>query len=90
MAFDRETPRQIVVTPTKSVGISILLTIFFGPLGMFYSTISGAIIMIIVSGIVGLLTLGYGLAITHPICVVWGALAAHSYNKKLLGGLTLP
>ena len=57
---------------------------------MFYSTISGAIIMIIVSGIVGLLTLGYGLAITHPICVVWGALAAHSYNKKLLGGLKLP
>lgn len=90
MTFDRELPRQIVVTPTKSVGISIILTVIFGPLGMFYSTISGAIIMVIVSGIVGLLTFGYGLVITHPICVVWGALSTHSYNKKLLGGLRYP
>ena len=90
MTFDREPPRQIVVTPTKSVGISIILTVIFGPLGMFYSTISGAIIMLIVSGIVGLLTFGYGLVVTHPICVVWGALSAHSYNKKLLAGLRYP
>ena len=82
-------PRQVVVTPTKSVGISIILTVLFGPLGMFYSTIPGAIIMLIVSGIVGLVTLGYGLIITHPICVIWGALATHSYNKKLLEGLRL-
>ena len=84
-----ELPRQIIVTPTKSVGISIILTVIFGPLGMFYSTIPGAIIMLIVSGIVGIVTLGYGLIVTHPICVVWGALAAHSYNKKLLGGFRL-
>ena len=84
-----ELPRQIIVTPTKSVGISIILTVIFGPLGMFYLTIPGAIIMLIVSGIVGLVTLGYGLIVTHPICVIWGALAAHSYNKKLLGGFRL-
>ncbi len=84
-----ELPRQIIITPTKSVGISIILTVIFGPLGMFYSTIPGAIIMLIVSGIVGLVTLGYGLIVTHPICVIWGALAAHSYNKKLLGGFRL-
>ena len=82
-------PRQIVVTPTKSVGISIILTVLFGPLGMFYSTIPGAIIMLIVWSVVGLVTLGYGLIITHPICVIWGALATHSYNKKLLEGLRL-
>ncbi len=84
-----EPPRQIVVTPTKSVGISIILTVIFGPLGMFYSTIWGAIIMLIISGIVGFVTFGYGLVVTHPICVIWGALAAHSYNKKLLEGFRL-
>ncbi|MGA8833712.1 MAG: hypothetical protein WB554_19095 [Desulfomonilaceae bacterium] len=84
-----ELPRQIIVTPTKSVGISIILTVVFGPLGMFYSTITGAIIMLIISGIVGFVTFGYGLIITHPICVIWGALATHSYNKKLLEGFRM-
>ncbi|MHB8814173.1 MAG: hypothetical protein ACYDAE_12990 [Steroidobacteraceae bacterium] len=39
-------PRPVVVTPTKSVGIQILLVIFLGPLGLFYSTIKGTLIMI--------------------------------------------
>jgi hypothetical protein len=86
MTDNKELPRQIVVTPTKSVGISIILTVVFGPLGMFYSTILGAIIMLIVSGIIGFVTFGYGLIITHPICVIWGALATHSYNKKIREG----
>lgn len=30
----------------KSVGIAILLTILFGPIGLFYASISGALIMI--------------------------------------------
>jgi hypothetical protein len=41
-----EPPRAIVVTPTKSVGIQILLVIFFGPLALFYSTIVGALVML--------------------------------------------
>ncbi len=86
MTSDREFPKQIVVRSTKSVGLSIILTVLLGPLGMFYSTITGAIIMLIISGIVGILTLGYGIVVTHPICVIWGALAANSYNKKLLAG----
>lgn len=81
-----EQPKQVVVTPTKSMGVAILLTVLFGPLGMFYSTIWGAIIMIVVSAVVGLLTLGFGLIITWPICVIWAAVATSSYNKKLLSG----
>ena len=34
-----EQPQRIVVTPTKSVGIALLLSGVFGPLGIFYSTI---------------------------------------------------
>jgi len=70
--------------PTKSVGISILLTILLGPLGMLYSTISGAIIMFIVSVIVTIGTAGIGLIITWPICIIWAAVAASDYNDKLL------
>jgi len=73
-----------VVVPTKSPGIAILLPILFGPIGMFYSTIGGAIIILLVSLVVGVLTLGLGLLVTWPICILWAALAASAYNKRLL------
>jgi hypothetical protein len=81
-----EQPQRVVVTPTKSMGISIILTVIFGPLGMFYSTIWGGIIMIVISAVVGLITLGYGVIVTWPICIIWAAIATSSYNKKLLAG----
>ena len=81
-----EQPQRVVVTPTKSMGISIILTVLFGPLGMLYSTIWGGIIMFVISAIVGLLTLGLGLIITWPVCIIWAAVATSSYNKKLLEG----
>ena len=81
-----ENQPQIIVTQ-KSMGVTILLTIFFGPLGMFYSTIVGGIIMLILSGIVAVFTLGIGLFITWPICIIWAAVATNSYNKKLLNWL---
>lgn len=80
----RPTVQPVIVTPTKSVGIAILLTILFGPLGMLYSTVGGAIVMIIVSLLIGLVTLGLSLLITWPISIIWGAVAAGSYNKKLI------
>ena len=40
--------------------------------------------MFVVSALVGLLMFGLGLVITWPIYVIWAALAASSYNKKLL------
>lgn len=81
------TPGQVtVVTSTKSMGISILLTILFGPLGMLYSTIAGAIVMAIISAIVGFATVGIGLLVTWPICVIWSAIAVSNYNKKLASG----
>ena len=77
-------PRPVIITKTKSIAISLLPTFFFGPFGMLYSTIPGALIMLVVSAIVAVLTLGHGLFITHPICMLWGALAAHRYNQRLL------
>ena len=84
--MQNQEPQQVVVTPTKSTGLAILLTVLFGPLGMFYSTIWGAIIMIPISAVVGILTVGFGLFVTWPICVIWAAVATSSYNKKLLSG----
>jgi hypothetical protein len=75
-----------VVSPAKSVGISLILTILFGPLGMLYSTVAGGLIMMVVSLFVAFFTCGFGLLITYPLCIIWGAAAASSYNQKLLQG----
>ncbi len=77
-------PPVIVVAPAKSVGISLLLTFFFGPLGMLYSTVPGALIMLVVSVVVGFVTFGFGLLVTHPICMIWGAVSAHRFNQRML------
>ena len=79
-------PQRIVVTSTKNMGVSIILTVLFGPLGMLYSTILGGIIMGGISLIVAIFTLGFGLIVTWPICIIWAAVATSSYNKKLLTG----
>jgi len=45
----------------------------------------GAFVMFVVNILVGIVTMGFGLFLTWPICGVWAALAVMSHNKKLLG-----
>lgn len=75
--------RPMVIVAPKSVGTAILLSFFFGPLGMLYSTVTGGLIMLVVTPILAFITLGFGLLITHPICVIWAAVAANSHNEKI-------
>ena len=74
----------VVVMQQKSVAVALLLTFFFGPLGMFYSTISGAVVMLIVSVVLFVLTLGLSTLITWPICMIWGAVAASQANSRVM------
>ena len=59
-----------------NVAVALIATFLLGPFGMFYSTRVGAIVMIVVSVLVALPTLGIGLVLTLPICMVWAGLAA--------------
>jgi hypothetical protein len=82
--METQNQKQIVIVKTeKSMGVTILLTILFGPLGMLYSTITGAIVMVIVSVLVAIVTLGFGLLITWPVCIIWAAVATKNYNKNI-------
>ena len=65
----------------KSVLLAIILTLFFGPLGMLYSTITGAVIMLVLYLALGIPTFGWALAGLHPIAIVWAAWAAHNANQ---------
>jgi hypothetical protein len=69
----------------KSVVGAVLLALFFGPLGMLYATVSGALIMFGISFLVAIVTLGLGLLFIGPICAIWAGISASNYNNRLQG-----
>lgn len=66
----------------KSTILALILCLFFGPIGMLYSTIPGALIMAVLYVVIGILTLGWGLAVLHPVAIIWGVWAAHRANQR--------
>lgn len=78
---------KIVNVREKSLLVAFLLTLFLGPLGMFYSTIIGGIVMTVVYLLVlfvSVFTLGLGLMLFFPAwiaCVAWGMIAASNRTR---------
>ena len=91
---------RIVLVQTKSVGIAIILTIFFGPIGLFYSSVLGALLLIfgvpfIIGCILatGLIKMDYNtfylvfiifLFFEWLISIIWSVVAVNNYNNKLI------
>jgi hypothetical protein len=77
-------PTVVMVSRQKSVGVAFVLTFLFGPLGMLYSTVRGALIMLgvlFLGGFVaGVVTLGLAWLVWWPLVwvgsIVWGCIAA--------------
>jgi hypothetical protein len=67
----------------KSMAVSIVLSFFFGPLGMLYSTVPGALIMLFAGGFFDIITLGFGLLLTWPAGILWSALATNAHNHRV-------
>ncbi|MEI9954886.1 MAG: hypothetical protein WDM90_00890 [Ferruginibacter sp.] len=95
----------IVTKPMKSRGIAILLVAIFGPLGMFYSTIIGALVMLIPVPILLVIGFMHGYHVydrgTNGLCIlalciyyvswyIWAIVAVNSYNRKLLLNSSVP
>lgn len=72
-----------VAAPPKSMAVALLLTFFFGPLGLFYASVTGGVVMLLVSIVVAIATLGFGLLITGPLCMVWAAIAVNNANAQI-------
>jgi len=60
----------IVTKPTKSTGIAVLLTFLLGPIGLFYASISGGLIMTFAPILLVLLFL-VGLFVGSPLILGW-------------------
>lgn len=79
-------PQQTIIVvgqnDKKSTVLAFFLTFFFGPLGLFYASITGGIVMLILDVFVAFYTFGFGLFFTNIICVIWAMSAVNKYNKK--------
>ena len=85
----KPTTIKVVNVQEKSLLVAFLLTLFFGPLGMLYSTIAGGVIMIVAYLVIfGLtvITLGMASMLFVPawiVCIAWGMIAAQKRNRTI-------
>lgn len=69
--------------PAKSLGTALALAFFFGPIGLWYASVTGAVVMLVVAAVVLvpiLLGLYMNIVLFFPVwiaCIVWAAFAAH-------------
>ena len=86
--MDRAT--AIILTQSKSLGIGLLLTFFFGGFGVFYVSTVGGIVASIIQGIgiiLTIITFGVGALLLFPfhlICIIWVAVAVKKHNERLV------
>ena len=81
----------IIAVKGKSLVVSVLLTIFFGSLGLLYATIGGGLFMTIGYPLIALLIVQSAPTITilmgvfwYIICIIWGIIAVNRYNRNLV------
>ncbi|ULH14035.1 hypothetical protein MF271_00720 (plasmid) [Deinococcus sp. KNUC1210] len=67
----------------KSLGLALVLTFFFGPLGMLYSTVLGAVVTFIIGFIGLLLTGGFIFLILWPIQLIWTYAGVKKHNARV-------
>ncbi len=79
-----------VARPAKSMVVAFLLAFFFGPLGMLYSTVPGALIMLAINAIaipiISLATFGMGWFLYVPswlTCILWSMLAVRGRDRQV-------
>jgi hypothetical protein len=69
--------------PGKSLGLAVALAFLFGPFGLAYASLTGALVMLVVSGVVlvpVLLGIFINAVIFLPVwivCVIWAVFATY-------------
>lgn len=81
--------RYFVSKPIKSKGIAAILVFLFWPVGLFYSSVIGGLVMSFIIGPLVLLTMDTPfiyllLPIYFFTCLIWALIAVSNYNRKLI------
>lgn len=67
--------------PFKNVATSLMLTIFFGPVGLLYSSFWGGFLMVFLFMLVMSSELIFPMVLIWVICSIWGVSATEKYNR---------
>lgn len=78
-------PMPVMIAPEreKSVAAAAILPMFFGPLGMIYSTIPGFLTMFFAGTLFIIMTFGVGALLVYPACIAWSTVAATTHNQRV-------
>lgn len=72
-----------LVEGRKSLGLALILTFLFGPLGLLYASALWGLVMIVLGAIVGFVSLGLGLVVIWPLSMGLAALLVWRRNAAL-------
>lgn len=70
----------------KSVALALVLTLFFGPLGLFYVSAWGAVLLVVLAAAAVVPTLGFVLVFVWPASMLWAGLAASKQHSDFVHG----
>lgn len=70
--------------PYKSVGSALLFALFFGPLGLLYSSPWGGVVMVAVAFVVLSSHYSVPIALMWVSCSIWAVMATNRHNRKLM------
>ena len=66
----------------KSIVLAVILGTFFGPLGLIYSTVTGAVVLIPLAIMLGVLTpFALGALLVLPVSFVWAIVGTVRHNR---------
>lgn len=73
--------KVVVIGGQKSAGVAFLLAFLFGPLGLLYASVTGGLIMLVLSFIS---IIFFPLAILcWIICMIWAVIAVNNHNSNM-------
>jgi hypothetical protein len=70
----------------KSVPLALVLTLFLGPLGLFYVSAWGAVALVVLAAAAVVPTLGFVLIFVWPASMMWAVHAAAKQHRDCLHG----
>lgn len=83
---DRPEPRvvenRVFFVPTKSRGIGLLLAFFFGPLGLFYSSLVLGLVLTFAALVFAFLTGGLSSPLFWLVSVILSPFLVNRYNRR--------
>ncbi|MFN3234262.1 MAG: hypothetical protein ACE365_02455 [Gammaproteobacteria bacterium] len=77
----------IMMAPFKSVAVALVFVILFGPVGLFYSSLLGGIVMTVLAGIAAFVLTDVPsflpMAGIWLVSTVWSMIAIRLYNRRI-------